>query len=136
VENTVTGKPTPSPFRTWLVATLVLPIFLSACTTANRAAQLVVQHHVRMVSGAIDVLSGETEAREQRLEHLYAELEASGLAIAAEQDQWRLLDQLRRHVALQDALLSELLPAASHPQHDQRGDPIENDEGPPDPADE
>ncbi len=91
-------------------ALLAVPMALSGCTTAKRAAHLVVDHHVGMAQGAADIMSGEAEAREQRLAKLRADLEASQSALALEQDQGRLVELLKQHVALQDALVAEILP--------------------------
>ena len=103
-----------------LVSALVFSLVLGACTTTRRAARLVVDHHVGMARGAMDILSGAAEAREQRVTKLSEELEASRQAIAEEQDQERLVNLLRQHLTLQDALLAELLPAQHHHQHRHR----------------
>jgi hypothetical protein len=94
---------------------------VGACTTTKRAAQLVVDHHVGMARGAIDIMSGEAEAREQRVAKLQADLEASRSALAAEQDQGRLVELLRQHAALQDALVAELLDNHGHHHAGHRG---------------
>jgi hypothetical protein len=119
-----------------LAAALSFSVLFGGCTTTKRAAQLVVNHHVGMARGAIDILSGEAEAREQRVERLRADLQASSLVIATEEDPARLLHLLRQHVALQDALLSELLPAAGHHQHGRERSQIENDGGDTEPLEE
>jgi len=86
----------------------------SACATSKRAAQLVVDHHVGMARSALDIISGEAEMREQRVARLRAEIDANSTALAAEQDRDRLVDLLKQHVALQDALLAELLQGNGH----------------------
>ena len=86
----------------------------SGCATSKRAAQLVVDHHLGMARGALDIINGEAEAREQRVAKLRAEIDANGAALAAEQDRDRLVDLLRQHVALQDALVAELLQGHGH----------------------
>jgi hypothetical protein len=101
----------------WLNSALMFSLVLGACTTTRRATQLVVDHHLGMARGAMDILSGEAEAREQRVTKLSEELEASRQAIAEEQDQERLVNLLRQHMTLQDALLAELLPGQHHHQH-------------------
>ncbi len=98
----------------WLLAPLALAIVLGGCTTTKRAAQLVVDHHVGMARGAIDIMSGKAEERAQRVAKLRADLEASRSALAAEQDQGRLVELLKQHVALQDALVGELLEGHGH----------------------
>ena len=100
---------------TWLLATLALSIALGACTTSKRAAQLVIDHHLGMAQGAMDIMSGKAEEREQRVATLQANLEASRAAVAAEQDQGRLLERLKEHAALQDALIAEIM--QGHGQH-------------------
>ena len=94
---------------TAVMMSVVLAATLVACTTTKRAVELVVDHHVGMVRGAWDIVSGEAEAQEQRIATVRADLEQSGALLAAEQDQDRLVAQLRQHAALQDALLAELL---------------------------
>lgn len=96
---------------------IALAVALGACTTTKRAAQLVVDHHVGMARGALDIVSGKAEEREQRVAKLRADLDASGSALAAEQEQARLVELLKQHVALQDALVAELLQAHGH-HHD------------------
>lgn len=93
--------------------TLALTV-TSGCATSQRAAQFVVDHHIGMARGALDIISGEAEAREQRVAKLRAEIDANSTALAAEQDRDRLVDLLRQHVALQDALLAELLQGNGH----------------------
>lgn len=48
-------------------------------------------------------------AREQRVAKLHADLQTSRAALTAEQDPGRLIQLLKQQVALQDALLDELL---------------------------
>ena len=48
-------------------------------------------------------------ARARRVAQLLADLENSRAAVCAEQDQARLLELMKQQVALQDALLAELL---------------------------
>lgn len=98
----------------WLIIFVVLLIGLAGCTTTERAARMVVDHHVGMVQGAWDIMNGEAEAREQRVAKLQADLETSRAAISAEPDQTRLLDLLKQHVVLQDALVAELMQGHGH----------------------
>lgn len=93
--------------------TLALTV-TSGCATSKRAAQLVVDHHVGMARGALDIINGEAEAREQRVARLRAEIDANSTALAAEQDRDRLVDLLKQHVALQDAVVAELLQGSGH----------------------
>ncbi|MBI4518078.1 MAG: hypothetical protein HY699_19920 [Deltaproteobacteria bacterium] len=100
------------------MAALVGALSLSGCATTKRAVYLVVDHHVGMARGAFDILNGEAEAREQRVTKLQADLKQSRAALQAEQDQDRLLAQLRQHVALQDALVAEMVPGhGGHAYH-------------------
>lgn len=78
----------------WLLT--LMAVILTACATTKRAAQLV-------------IVSGKAEEREQRAAKLQADLEQSRTALAAESDPSRQLELLKQHVALQDALISELL---------------------------
>lgn len=93
--------------------TLALTV-TSGCATSRRAAQLVVDHHIGMARSALDIINGEAEAREQRVAELRAEIDANSTALAAEQDRDRLVDLLKQHVALQDALVAELLQRHGH----------------------
>lgn len=86
----------------------------SGCATSQRAAQLVVDHHIGMARGALDIINGEAEAREQRVARLRAEIDANRTELAAEQDRDRLVDLLKQHVTLQDALVAELLQGIGH----------------------
>jgi hypothetical protein len=86
----------------------------SGCATSKRAAQLVVDHHIGMARSALDIINGEAEAREQRVAKLRAEIDANSTALAAEQDRDRLVDLLKQHVTLQDALVAELLQGNGH----------------------
>lgn len=99
----------------YLVSALSLAAVLGACTTTKRAAQIVVDHHVGMVRGAYDVVSGKAEEREQRRATLEADLEQSRTALALEPDPVRRLELLEQHVALQDELIAEL--GQSHGHH-------------------
>ena len=54
------------------------------------------------------------QARDQRLSGLLADLGTSRVAVGAERDQARLLELLRRHVRLQDAVVGELLRPHGH----------------------
>ncbi|MFI5396024.1 MAG: hypothetical protein ACHQ9S_10865 [Candidatus Binatia bacterium] len=101
--------------RIGIVVSVAVAAALGACTTTERAARLVIDHHLGMAQGAIDIMSGEAEAREQRVAKLQADLEASRLAVATEQDQDRLVELLKQHVVLQDALVAEL--KQGHGQH-------------------
>lgn len=98
--------------RAWPL--IALAAALAACATTRRATQLVVDHHVGMARGAIDIMSGKAEEREQRVAKLRADLEVSRVALATEQDQSRLVELLKQHVALQDALVEELLEGHGH----------------------
>ena len=98
----------------WFFILLGAPLVVGGCTTTKRDVDLVVDHHVGMARGAIDIMSGEAEAREQRVAKLRADLEASQTALAAEQDQGRLIELLKQHVALQDALIADLLQGHGH----------------------
>ena len=82
---------------------------LGGCTTTKRAAQLVIDHHVGMAQGAIDIMTGKAEEREQRVASLRRELGDNATALAAESDQSRQLELLKQHVVLQDALIAELM---------------------------
>lgn len=93
--------------------TLALTV-TSGCATSKRAAQLVVDHHVGMARSALDIISGEAEAREQRVAKLRAEIDANSTDLAAEEDRDHLVDLLKQRVALQDALLDELLQGHGH----------------------
>lgn len=93
----------------WLVALFVAFAAWSGCTTTERAARMVVDHHIGMVQGAVDIMNGEAEAREQRVAKLQADLERSRAALTAEQDQTQLVELLRQHLVLQDALVAELM---------------------------
>ncbi len=88
--------------------TLAVLAALSSCTTARRAAGLVIDHHVGMARQAVEVVSGKAEEREKRIAALRSQLEASRAAIASEEDPQRLIARLKEHVVLQDALLAEL----------------------------
>ncbi len=92
----------------------VLAIGFTGCATTKRAAQLAVDHHVGMVQGAWDIVSGEAEAREQRLAMLRTELEANRARIEAEPDPGRAVDLLKQQVALQDTLIAELMCGGHH----------------------
>ena len=96
---------------TWLglAATLAVVATLGACTTTKRAAQLVIDHHVGMVRGGWDIVSGKAEEREQRMAKLQADIAQSQTELASESDPTRQLELLKQHVALQDALIAELL---------------------------
>lgn len=50
------------------------------------------------------------KTHEQRVASLLADLNSNRAALGGEHDQTRLVERLKRHVALQDALLAELLP--------------------------
>lgn len=102
--------------RWGLTAALALSVALGACTTTRRTAQLVIDHHVGMARGGWDILTGKAEEREQRAAKLQADLEQSRAALATESDLTRQVELLRQHVALQDALISELL-QQGHGQH-------------------
>ena len=103
------------------VLSVAVVLGLGGCTTTKRAAQLVIDHHVGMAQGAIDVVSGKAEEREQRLAQLHADLEQNSAALAVESDQSRKLELLEQHVALQDALIGELMQQghAHHAAHQQ-----------------
>lgn len=92
-----------------LAVGMVGVLTVSACTTTKRVSQLVIDHHVGMVRGAVDVVTGKAEERAERIAKLRADLEASRAALAAEEDPARVLDLLKAHVQIQDALLAELL---------------------------
>ncbi len=104
-------KKTSLPWLWILVGALVV---VHGCTTTKRTAQLVVDHHVGMVRGAVDIVTGEAEAREKRLAQLRTKLEESRAALSAEQDPQRSLELLKQHIVLQDALIAELLHAQGH----------------------
>lgn len=89
------------------------------CTTARRAGKLVVDHHVGMARGAVEVLTGEAEERERKIAGLQAELASSRERLQGEQDPEQLVESLRRHVLLQDELLGLLL--RSHHEHHGHG---------------
>ncbi len=84
------------------------------CTTTKRAAQLVIDHHVGMAQGAMDIMSGKAEEREQRLAKLQADLEHNRTALATAADEARKVELLEQHVALQDALIAELMQGHGH----------------------
>ncbi len=88
---------------------------LASCAPTQRAARLVIDHHIGMAQGAMDIVSGKAEEREQRVAQLQSDLEKNRVALSAEQDQTRLIDLLKEHVALQDALIGELM--QGHGQH-------------------
>jgi hypothetical protein len=96
---------------------LVGSLLLGGCATTRRAVDLAIDHHVGMARGAYDILTGEAEAREQRVAKLQADMEANRAALEAEQDQGRLVELLKQHAALQDALLAELLQHRGHHQY-------------------
>ena len=100
-----------------VVSAALASAMVAGCATTERAAQLVVDHHIGMARAAIDVLSGEAEARQQRIGHLQAEMKAGGDAIATEQDPTRLIELLKRQVAWQGALIAELQHAGGHSGH-------------------
>lgn len=110
------------------LSAVLVPVWLAGCATTERAVRLVVDHHVGMARGAMDVLSGEAEAREQRVARLQADLSANRTALAAEQDQNRVLELLKQHVSLQDALIAELAPAGGHQHGSQHADAHQNAE--------
>jgi len=116
-----------------VVGAVLLLAGAAGCTTARRASYLVVDHHLGMVHGAMDIMSGEAEARDERIGKLRSDLEASRAALATEQDQDRAIELLSQHVALQDALLAEML--GSHGQHGcgghKRGEHAESEQGEP-----
>jgi hypothetical protein len=96
----------------WLetgLAAMALAVGVLGCTTTKRAAQLVIDHHLGMARGAIDILNGKAEEREQHLAQLQSDLAANNATLASEADQGRQLELLREHVALQDALIAELM---------------------------
>jgi hypothetical protein len=97
------------------MAAVVGALAFAACTTTERAARLVIDHHVGMAQGAMDIMSGKAEEREQRVEKLQADLDSNRVALNAEQDQGRLVELLKQHVVLQDALVAELM--QGHGQH-------------------
>ncbi len=80
----------------WLLSALALPMVFGGCATTERATRLVVDHHVGMARGAMDIMTGEAEAREQRVAKLRAELDGSRAALAAEQEQGRLVELLKQ----------------------------------------
>jgi hypothetical protein len=110
------------------LSVVLIPVWLAGCATTERAVRLVVDHHVGMARGAMDVLSGEAEAREQRIAKLQVALSATRTALAAEQDQNRMLELLKQHVSLQDALIAELAPAGGHQHGSQHADAHQNAE--------
>lgn len=94
--------------RSWATAVAV-GLLATGCTTTRRATELVVDHHVGMVRGAFDIVSGAAEEREQRLASLREQMEANRAALDVEQDQGRAVQLLKEHVALQDEMIAELL---------------------------
>jgi len=93
----------------WFAAAVAGAVAVTACTTTKRAARLVIDHHVGMAQGAMDIVTGKAEERAQRLATLQAALEANRTALAAEQNPARVLDLLKTHVQIQDALIADLL---------------------------
>lgn len=94
--------------------------------------QLVAEHHVGMARGTVDIINGEAAATEKRVAKLQRKLLESRATLAAEQDPQRSLELLKQHVALQDALLAELLQAHGHhhgSQHGNSGDSTEDEGG-------
>ncbi len=67
-----------------------------------------------MAREAMDLMSGEAEAREQRIAQLRRELDPNQAVLAAENDQDHLIELLKHHVALQDALIAELRQGHGH----------------------
>lgn len=132
---TVTDRGLQRPARRSIavMAPVVFAATFAACATTQRAAQLVVDHHVGMVRGAYDVLTGEAEGREQRRAQLQAELDASLNALATAEDQGQIVDLLRGHVVLQDKLIEELLQQGhgSHHGGHQQAQVEQNEDGTP-----
>lgn len=93
---------------------LALTAGVVGCTTTKRAAQVVIDHHLGMAQGAMDIMSGKAEEREQRVAKLQADLEHNRGALAAAPDAARKLELLEQHVALQDALIAELMQGHGH----------------------
>jgi len=69
---------------------------------------------VGMARSAVELVTGEAEAREERIAKLRADLEASRQALEAERDANHQVSLLERHVALQDAMIAELEAAPGH----------------------
>ena len=97
-----------------LVSALLAGGSSTGCTTTRRAANLVIEHHVGMARSAVELVTGEAEAREGRIAKLRADLEESRQALEAERDANRQVSLLERHVALQDAMIAELEAAPGH----------------------
>ncbi len=89
---------------------------LPGCATAGRTTDLVVEHHVGMVRGAVDIISGAAQQREKRLSELLDERDKSRERLQAESDPARLAERLREHVAIQDEIITELM-AGGHGGH-------------------
>lgn len=106
----------------WVVVSLasILAGFAAAfggCATARRTTDLVVEHHVGMVRGAADIISGAGEEREKRLSKLLEERDKSREHLQAESDPARLAELLREHVRVQDLIIAELMAGGHALQH-------------------